>query len=777
MDQQSFSSLKNDLNEHSNLFVRKLDSALHQSALSILQQLVHAGDGATAAWQHSARWIEPHYQCLRSEQCRTRVQKKWSGALKKTCSDLRGSHYLAKPIDAALNQSAFFVLQQLVYVGEKATLAWHEGAEWVEPHYRALTSIENTIRVQHYLGQGREAFTHAGTLLKNPNALARTVDAGFNQSAFFVLQQLVNTGDFATQAWMRGNLHMQPMYATLTRHLKRRYARLALKQFTKPDFRKMLALISDRDSSLKTIDQALQSLAYLIIESLVHFSMQSGRFLKFSSQQLVEFIRYCQRSFAWKLFKHLNQEMYLAMDTRVKRWQEALESTLQKYSIGHLPVLVRPVLYAAIITTGVISATSNADVADEMKVLIEQRKAGDAYQLGTQHPELMGDPLFDYFYGIASVETGHTTNGVLSLERVLLNDPNNDLVRLELARAYYAQGEYGRAKDEFEAVRKNQPPAGVVATINVYLDDIKAKEAQYKPTYGVYVELGMGYNNNVNAATAVNNIILPYIGPVQLGATSLPMKSAFGYDSVGANVSVPITSTVSAFANANTSAQRYSQVNGYNLNVTNATTGVKIADGPDTFKIAGFGSIAQIDQVPVPNTYGAGAEYARQLTNTDSVMVAAGSTVLQYPSQFNAYNSNLTVGTVGYRKAFPNTMWKPVIDVSANAAHQTDTSNRPDLGRRIAGASIQASFLPTDKLGITIGTGYAQSKYDANDLLYQTNRTDNLYSGNAVVQYKLTKDLAARLELTYYNNLSNLSLYGYEQWTGAVKLRYEWNSN
>jgi len=122
-------------------------------------------------------------------------------------------------------------------------------------------------------------------------------------------------------------------------------------------------------------------------------------------------------------------------------------------------------------------------------------------------------------------------------------------------------------------------------------------------------------------------------------------------------------------------------------------------------------------------------------------------------------------------------MWKPVIDVSANAAHQTDTSNRPDLGRRIAGASIQASFLPTDKLGITIGTGYAQSKYDANDLLYQTNRTDNLYSGNAVVQYKLTKDLAARLELTYYNNLSNLSLYGYEQWTGAVKLRYEWNSN
>ena len=440
-------------------------------------------------------------------------------------------------------------------------------------------------------------------------------------------------------------------------------------------------------------------------------------------------------------------------------------------------VLAKPSIYGVILAAAVISATSNADVADEMKVLIEQKKAGEAFALGNKHPELMGDPLFDYFYGVAAVEVGHPTTGVLALERVLLNDPNNDLVRLELARAYYAQAEYQRAKDEFLAVKKNQPPAGVVATINVYLDDIKAKEAQFKPVYGIFVELGMGYNNNVNAATAVNNIILPYIGPVNLGPSSLPQKSVFGYDSIGASVSAPISSDVSAFANVSTSAQRYSQVNGYNLNVTNGTTGVKVSDGANTYKIAGFGSIAQIDQVPVPNTYGAGAEYGRQLTATDSVMLAAGSTVLQYPSQFNAYNSNLNILTAGYRKAFPNVKWKPVVDISANTAHQTDTSNRPDLGRRIAGGALQLSFLPTDKFGVTIGAGYAQSKYDANDLLYQANRTDNLYSGNAVLQYKLTKELSARMEFTYYNNASNLVLYGYEQWTGAVKLRYDWNSN
>ncbi len=588
-------------------------------------------------------------------------------------------------IDTTLNQGALTILQQLVHAGDWLTDSWQKGASLVEPYYRSWNSQLNQGRIQHMQDgvqriQNR-ASHHIILVLRHPELLSNIIELHLRRGAFWILQGLVISSDegvkWAHWAAIETNKRAQIGYAKLTAHCQT----FLMKPFT---------------------------------------------------------------------FQSAYQPIY---------------------------ALAKPALFGLILTGAVISATSNADVADEMKVLIEQKKAVEAYQLGTKHPELMGDPLFDYFYGVAAVEAGHTSLGVLSLERVLLNDPNNDLVRLELARAYYAQAEYQRAKDEFEAVKRNQPPAGVVSTINVYLDDIKAKEGQFKVTYGFYVELGMGYNNNVNAATAVNNIILPYIGPVQLGTTSQPQKSMFGYDSIGANVSIPVDTNVSIFANANTSAQRYSQADGYDLNVTNATTGVKISDGPNTYKIAGFGSIAQIDQTPVPNTYGAGGEVARHLTDTDSVMAAVGSTVLKYPSQFNAYNSSLNIATVGYRKLFPTTTWKPVVDFSVNTAHQTDTSNRPDLGRRIAGGSVQLSMLPSEKVGLTIGAGYAQSKYDANDLLYQAPRTDNLYSGNAVLQYKLTKDLSARMEVTYYNNLSNLNLYGYEQWTGAIKLRYDWNSN
>ena len=429
------------------------------------------------------------------------------------------------------------------------------------------------------------------------------------------------------------------------------------------------------------------------------------------------------------------------------------------------------------IWAGLVSPAVMADVPDEMKVLIEQKRAPEAYALGMKHPEMMGEPMFDYFFGVAAVDSGRISLGVLSLERALLANPKNDLVRLELARAYFSLGEYQRSREEFEEVKKTFPPPAVVSTINVYLDAINAKENEFKIRYGAYAELGMGSNSNVNTAAAINNIILPIFGPVALSSSAQPQRSTFVYESIGANAIIPIDTGVSGFVSASATAQKYSQVSGYNLNVSNGTAGIKVADGPNLYKIAAIASIAQLDAVPVPNTYGGGGEWIRQLSETDSVMVGVGSTQLAYPSQYNAYNSTLNIGTAGYRKIFPTTLWKPVVDVNANFAHQNDTSNRPDLGRRIAGGTLQLSLLPKELWAVSVGTGYTQSKYDANDLLYLAPRTDNLISGNLAVQYKLTKELSSRLEFTYYNNLSTLSLYSYDQWTGAIKLRYDLSSN
>lgn len=423
------------------------------------------------------------------------------------------------------------------------------------------------------------------------------------------------------------------------------------------------------------------------------------------------------------------------------------------------------------------SSISMAEIADEMKALIEQGKPKQAYELGLKHPELMGDPLFDYAFGVAAVEDGRASLGVLALERVLLQNPGDDLVRLELGRAYYQLGEYDRAKDEFLEVKSHKPPAPVLATIDLFLADINRKQKALRVNGSIFAEVGAGYNNNVNTAAAINNIILPFFGPVELASTSRPQPSSFSYLSTGGNINMPIKPGVTSFSSISTSSQRYSQVDGYDLNVSNGLTGVKMTDDVNTVKLVGFASIAKLDQVPVPNAYGGGAQYERLLSPNHMATAALGSTALNYGSQYSVYNATLNTSALGYRWAFPNATWEPVMIFGANYSQQNNTQNRPDLSRNITGGTLSAYFLPSDKWGFLIGGGYASSVYGAPDILYGQSRNDGLISAQSTLEYKLTKSLSTRAEFTYYKNNSNLTLYSFSQYTGALKLRYEWQSN
>jgi hypothetical protein len=418
---------------------------------------------------------------------------------------------------------------------------------------------------------------------------------------------------------------------------------------------------------------------------------------------------------------------------------------------------------------------AHADVADEMKALIEQNKAKEAYELGLKHQDLLGEDRFDYVFGVAAIDSGRVSLGVLSLERVLLSNPGDDLVRLELARGYFNLGEYQRSKDEFLEVKSHKPPAGVVSTINIYLDLIAGKEKKERINGSLYAEVGIGYNSNVNAATSVNSIISPIYGPIELTSTSTPQPSPFSYLAAGGTVNVPLATGITSFTSVSTASQRYSQVDGYDLGISNALTGIKFDDGVNVLRVAGFGTIAKQDQVPVPNALGGGAQYERILNARHAVSISASANQLNYSTEYQVYNSSLNTGTLGYRVGFPSTTWAPVLQFNANYAQQINTQNRPDLTRNIAGGAVTLFALPSDKWAVNMNVGYTKSNYEGQDLIYLAYRQDGLLSASAALEYKLTKQWSTRAELTYFNNQSNLTLYSFQQATGALKLRYEWD--
>lgn len=161
--------------------------------------------------------------------------------------------------------------------------------------------------------------------------------------------------------------------------------------------------------------------------------------------------------------------------------------------------MIRRSLISAVIANLLLfHSAAWAEPADEMRSLLEQNKAQDAYQLGRASPDLLGDPAFDFFYGIAAIDAGHPGEGVLALERYILVFPNNGDARFQLARGYFILGEDPRARDEFETLLPNSTGNQKIS-IERYLDAIRTRESRYQPTAKVYLEAGMGVDTNINA--------------------------------------------------------------------------------------------------------------------------------------------------------------------------------------------------------------------------------------------------------------------------------------
>src|SRR5262245_23302261 len=58
--------------------------------------------------------------------------------------------------------------------------------------------------------------------------------------------------------------------------------------------------------------------------------------------------------------------------------------------------------------------------ADDVQALLEKGDAAGAYELGRKHRDQLGNPAFDFYFGIAAINAGHSGEGVLALERYVL---------------------------------------------------------------------------------------------------------------------------------------------------------------------------------------------------------------------------------------------------------------------------------------------------------------------------------------------------------------------
>ena len=160
-----------------------------------------------------------------------------------------------------------------------------------------------------------------------------------------------------------------------------------------------------------------------------------------------------------------------------------------------------------------VDGTAPQNILAVAGTLIKDGKSAQAYTLLLPlQSERAGDPEYDYLLGIAALDSGKATEAIFALERVLAVNPGHLQARAEIARAYLAAGEVTAATQEFNAVKQQNPPGEVSATIQKYLDIIETSRTGRATTFKGYVEATIGDDSNVNSATASNQVAIPAFG-------------------------------------------------------------------------------------------------------------------------------------------------------------------------------------------------------------------------------------------------------------------------
>lgn len=412
--------------------------------------------------------------------------------------------------------------------------------------------------------------------------------------------------------------------------------------------------------------------------------------------------------------------------------------------------------------------------ADKMKALLSQGKAAEAYALGQQFADELGDPAFDFYFGVAALDSGHAADGVLALERYVLNFSDSVHARLELARGYFILGEDNRAREEFNAILKTNPPPTVQANITRFMDAIRSRESRYKTTAGAHIEAGLGYDTNINGGVDNANVVLPVFGATTL-TSGVKTDDSFSHLAAGGQITHPFAPGATLFGAANIDTRLYHKEDTFDQLNMAGTGGMTYLLGKSLLRGSLTYATTDVDNQHFRDVIGAGGEWNYQLDELQALNFNAQVAQLKYAGTNQVRDANYMALSMGYRRAFISN-WQPLLQGTLTLAQEKNDNPlgtvRDDLSRDICGVRIAASITPAPQWSLNSGISYQNSTYQGVDILLIT-REDNYASFDAALGYAITKNLLLRTELLLANNASNNPLNKYQRESLTVKLRYE----
>lgn len=425
----------------------------------------------------------------------------------------------------------------------------------------------------------------------------------------------------------------------------------------------------------------------------------------------------------------------------------------------------------------IASLSACAASSSELEALLNAGRAGEAFRVGTSSPKPQGDRLFDYFLGVAAIDSGHGHEGVDLLRAYIAAHPGDLRAHLELARGYFLINNLESARAEFLLVRKSPIPPQVAANIDGFLQAIDARiagasGAQPPSSWAGYLEAGVGYDSNINGGVAGATVTLPVIGTATLDSSGVRQSASFARVAAGVSGQHSVSPDWAVFGAGNLDTRAHNRSDIYDNLYATAQGGLAYLVAPShVLRFSGNFNQLEMDGAIYRTSPSGLAEWQWMANDRMVVSASLQEGRLVYRGANEIRNSRFITLSGGIRIGFAAD-WRPVLVVSGNSGNERNLNSRDDLSRDSSGARIGVELVPLDKLVFAAGYGEQSSRYVADDPFFGLARRDYATALDFSATWNFNSATSLRGELNHSETHSNIGLYQNRRGVVSMSLRH-----
>ena len=407
-----------------------------------------------------------------------------------------------------------------------------------------------------------------------------------------------------------------------------------------------------------------------------------------------------------------------------------------------------------------VSWTCSAATVNEVQRLHANGDAEAAYAMALAlSEENSGEPDFDFIFGLAALDSGHIGEAVLALERVVLLRPDDLRARLEVARAYYAAGEWDNARAQFDFVMEKNPPANVQTRIRDYVQAIETQLQNLVWRNEATVALETGYDNNVNSATPDSSVEVPALGVVQLADASRASASPFVSVTSSGSVQYQMSKHTGLSAGANAQWRNNTHSDTYDTLAGGAQAGPVFSGTNHRFSLPVHYQQMAVNDQTWRRMWGAGLEYSHVSANRQIGFTGQVGR-LAFPDD-SARDADLVVLGVNLAHQFRSSL---TLAISLfYGEEQLRAATTPQYGRDYGGTRLTLQRAIAAQWVVVSQAGWQRVHYGAEDPVFAETRIENLYSANLAFRRELGDSTTLQFGVDWSHNDANLLLYEYDR--------------